>query len=140
MVSIVYWSGTGNTEAMANAVAEGVRSAGAEVEVIPVAEATESVLNSEVVLFGCPAMGNEELEDSEFEPFFSSLEGRLSGKKIGLFGSYEWAEGEWMRTWQARAEGDGANLIADGLAVYSTPDDEGLEKCRELGKAAAAAC
>lgn len=140
MVSIVYWSGTGNTEAMANAVAEGVKSAGAEVEVIPVAEATESVLNSEVVLFGCPAMGNEELEDSEFEPFFSSLEGRLSGKKIGLFGSYEWAEGEWMRTWQARAEGDGANLIADGLAVYSTPDDEGLEKCRELGKAAAAAC
>lgn len=140
MVSIVYWSGTGNTEAMANAVAEGVRSAGAEVEVIPVAEATESVLNSEVVLFGCPAMGNEELEDSEFEPFFSSLEGRLSGKKIGLFGSYEWAEGEWMRTWQARAEGDGANLIADGLAVYSTPDEEGLEKCRELGKAAAAAC
>lgn len=140
MVSIVYWSGTGNTEAMANAVAEGVSSAGAEVEVIPVAEATESVLNSEVVLFGCPAMGNEELEDSEFEPFFSSLEGRLSGKKIGLFGSYEWAEGEWMRTWQARAEGDGANLIVDGLAVYSTPDDEGLEKCRELGKAAAAAC
>lgn len=137
MVKIVYWSGTGNTEAMAEAVAEGAKSAGAEVEVIPVAAADESVLTADVVLFGCPAMGNEELEEGEFEPFFSSVEGNLSGKKIGLFGSYEWAEGEWMRTWQARAEGDGAKLIADGLAVYSTPDDEGLEKCRELGKIAA---
>ncbi len=137
MVKIVYWSGTGNTEAMAEAVAEGAKSAGAEVEVIPVAAADESVLTADVVLFGCPAMGNEELEEGEFEPFFSSVEGKLSGKKIGLFGSYEWAEGEWMRTWQARAEGDGAKLIADGLAVYSTPDDEGFEKCRELGKIAA---
>lgn len=137
MVKIVYWSGTGNTEAMAEAVAEGAKSAGAEVEVIPVAAADESVLTADVVLFGCPAMGNEELEEGEFEPFFSSVEGKLSGKKIGLFGSYEWAEGEWMRTWQARAEGDGAKLIADGLAVYSAPDDEGLEKCRELGKIAA---
>ena len=137
MVKIVYWSGTGNTEAMAGAVAEGAKSAGAEVEVIPVAAADESVLTADVVLCGCPAMGNEELEEGEFEPFFSSVEGKLSGKKIGLFGSYEWAEGEWMRTWQARAEGDGAKLIADGLAVYSTPDDEGLEKCRELGKIAA---
>lgn len=137
MVKIVYWSGTGNTEAMAGAVAEGAKSAGAEVEVIPVAAADESVLTADVVLFGCPAMGNEELEEGEFEPFFSSVEGKLSGKKIGLFGSYEWAEGEWMRTWQARAEGDGAKLIADGLAVYSAPDDEGLEKCRELGKIAA---
>ena len=137
MVKIVYWSGTGNTEAMAEAVAEGAKSAGAEAEVIPVTAADESVLTADVVLFGCPAMGNEELEEGEFEPFFSSVEGKLSGKKIGLFGSYEWAEGEWMRTWQARAEGDGAKLIADGLAVYSTPDDEGLEKCRELGKIAA---
>lgn len=137
MVKIVYWSGTGNTEAMAGAVAEGAKSAGAEVEVIPVAAADESVLTADVVLFGCPAMGNEELEEGEFEPFFSSVEGKLSGKKIGLFGSYEWAEGEWMRTWQACAEGDGAKLIADGLAVYSAPDDEGLEKCRELGKIAA---
>ena len=137
MVKIVYWSGTGNTEAMAEAVAEGAKSAGAEGEGIPVAAADESVLAADVVLFGCPAMGNEELEEGEFEPFFSSVEGKLSGKKIGLFGSYEWAEGEWMRTWQARAEGDGAKLIADGLAVYSTPDDEGLEKCRELGKIAA---
>ena len=137
MISIVYWSGTGNTEAMANAVAEGAESAGAEVKVIPVAAADEGVLSSDVILFGCPAMGSEELEESEFEPFFSSVEGRLKGKKIGLFGSYEWAEGEWMRTWQARAEGDGAVMIADGLAVYGTPDDDGLEKCRHLGKAAA---
>lgn len=139
MVTIIYWSGTGNTEAMANAVAEGAKAEGAEVKVLTVGEASESDVDEGVVLFGCPAMGNEELEDSEFEPFFSSVEGKLKGKKIGLFGSYEWAEGEWMRTWQARAEGDGAVLIADGLAVYSTPDDEGLEKCRALGATAAKA-
>ncbi len=139
MVSIVYWSGTGNTEAMANAVAEGVKAAGAEVKIIPVAEADSSVMNSEAVLFGCPAMGNEELEESEFEPFFESVEGALKGKKIGLFGSYEWADGEWMRTWQARAEADGATMIADGLAVFGAPDEEGVEKCRALGEAAAKA-
>ena len=139
MVTIIYWSGTGNTEAMANAVAEGAASAGAEVKVLTVGEATAADVDSGVVLFGCPAMGNEELEEGEFEPFFASVEGSLKGKKIGLFGSYEWAEGEWMRTWQARAEADGADLIAEGLAVYSTPDEEGLEKCRALGIAAAKA-
>ena len=92
-VSIVYWSGTGNTEAMANAVKEGAEGAGAEVELLPVAAASADVLNSDAVLFGCPAMGSEELEDSEFEPFFSSVESALSGKKVGLFGSYDWGDG-----------------------------------------------
>ena len=95
-VSIVYWSGTGNTEAMANAVAEGAKNTGAEVELLPV--------SADALLFGCPAMGSEELEESEFEPFFSSVEGSLSGKKVGLFGSYDWGDGEWMRTWQQRVE------------------------------------
>ena len=88
-VSIVYWSGTGNTEAMANAVAEGAKNTGAEVELLPVSAASADVIGSDALLFGCPAMGSEELEESEFEPFFSSVEGSLSGKKMGLFGSYD---------------------------------------------------
>ena len=97
-VSIVYWSGTGNTEAMAEAALEGAKNAGAEVQLLPVATADESVLQSDILLLGCPAMGSEELEESEFEPFFSSIEGKLAGKKVGLFGSYDWGDGEWMRS------------------------------------------
>ena len=136
-VSIVYWSGTGNTEAMANAVAEGAKNAGAEVALLPVSAADESVLESDALLFGCPAMGAEELEEGEFEPFFSSIEGSLSGKKLGLFGSYDWGDGEWMRTWQDRAAADGAVLIADGVIANLTPDDEALAACRQLGEVAA---
>ena len=106
-VTIVYWSGTGNTEMMANAVAEGAKNAGAEVQLLPVATADADVLESDVILFGCPAMGSEELEDGEFEPFFSSVESGLSGKRVGLFGSYDWGDGEWMRSWQARVVSNG---------------------------------
>ena len=136
-VSIVYWSGTGNTEAMANAVAEGAKNAGAEVGLLPVSAADESVLESDALLFGCPAMGAEELEEGEFEPFFSSVEGKLAGKKIGLFGSYDWGDGEWMRTWQERVVTAGGNMIADGVIANNAPDDEAISACRELGKLAA---
>ncbi len=136
-VSIVYWSGTGNTEMMANAVKEGAESAGAEVELLPVAAASADVLNSDVLLFGCPAMGSEELEDSEFEPFFSSVESSLKGKKVGLFGSYDWGDGEWMRIWQERVEAAGGVMVADGLICNNTPDDDALAECRELGEKAA---
>ena len=136
-VSIVYWSGTGNTEAMANAVAEGAGSAGAEVGLLPVSAADESVLRSDILLFGCPAMGAEELEDSEFEPFFSSIEDKLSGRKVGLFGSYDWGDGEWMRTWQERVVAAGGSMIADGVIANNAPDDEALAACRALGETAA---
>ena len=136
-INIIYWSGTGNTQMMAEAIAQGAEEAGAEVAVIPVSEADPSKIDADVVILGCPAMGAENLEESEFQPFYDSVRDKLAGKKLALFGSYDWGDGEWMRTWQARAEGDGAKLIADGLAVYSTPNDEGLEKCRELGKIAA---
>lgn len=136
-VSIVYWSGTGNTEAMANAVKEGAEGAGAEVELLPVAAASANVLNSDAVLFGCPAMGSEELEDSEFEPFFLSVESSLSGKKVGLFGSYDWGDGEWMRIWQERVEAAGGVMIEEGLICNNTPDDDALEACRALGANAA---
>ena len=136
-VSIVYWSGTGNTEAMANAVKEGAEGAGAEVELLPVAAASADVLNSDAVLFGCPAMGSEELEDSEFEPFFSSVLSSLKGKKVGLFGSYDWGDGEWMRIWQERVEAAGGVMIEEGLICNHTPDDDALEACRALGANAA---
>ena len=134
-VAVVYWSGTGNTEEMANKVAEGAKVAGAEVEVISADDFDGTDISSfDGVAFGCPAMGDEELEDGEFEPFFSDLEGKLSGKKVALFGSYDWGDGEWMRTWCGRAKDAGAELVDDeGLIVNNTPDDEGLAACRELG-------
>lgn len=137
MIRIVYWSGTGNTESMASAVADGVKAAGAAADILPVAEADASVLESDVLLLGCPAMGAEELEESEFEPFFASIEGSLQGKKVGLFGSYDWGDGEWMRTWQTRAEAAGAVLIADGVIAHNEPDAEAVAACESLGRTAA---
>lgn len=137
MIRIVYWSGTGNTESMASAVADGVKAAGAAADILPVAEADASVLESDVLLLGCPAMGAEELEESEFEPFFASIEGSLQGKKVGLFGSYDWGDGEWMRTWQTRAEAAGAVLIADGVIAHNEPDAEAVAACESLGRIAA---
>ena len=134
-VGIIYWSSTGNTEAMAQAVEEGAKAAGADVEIMEVADAdVDKALSFDVLALGCPAMGDEELEEGEFEPFFSDLEGKLSGKKVALFGSYDWGDGEWMRTWCGRAKDAGAELVDDeGLIVNNTPDDEGLAACRELG-------
>ena len=114
-ISVIYWSGTGNTEKMAEYVAEGAKSGGADVALMTVSEADAGVLDSDVLLFGCPAMGAEELEETEFEPFFAAIEPGLKGRRIGLFGSYEWADGEWMRRWQERALNDGAVMIADGV-------------------------
>ena len=129
--AVIYWSGTGNTEAMAKAVAEG---AGAEL--FTVSEFSGSVEDYDAVAFGCPAMGAEMLEEDEFEPFFTEIEGRLSGKKVGLFGSYGWGDGEWMRNWETRVESDGAVLVGgEGVIANDTPSDDDLEKCRALGKA-----
>ena len=134
-VAVVYWSSTGNTEAMANAVADGIREKGGEAVLHTCEDFDGSkVAEYDAIAFGCPAMGDEELEEGEFEPFFSDLEGKLSGKKVALFGSYDWGDGEWMRTWCGRAKDAGAELVEDeGLIVNNTPDDEGLAACRELG-------
>lgn len=136
-VSIVYWSGTGNTQAMAEAVVEGAKSAGADVNLLTVSQADISAADSDVLIMGCPAMGAEELEESEFEPFFSGLESKLAGKKIGLFGSYDWGDGEWMRTWQDRVSADGGILIADGVTANNAPDEIALAECKKLGEIAA---
>lgn len=136
-VNVVFWTGSGNTEAMANAIAEGAESAGAQVEVMPVSEANGSVAQADVLVLGCPAMGAENLEETEFEPFYQSIRDGLKGKKVALFGSYGWGDGEWMRTWQEDAESAGAILVADGLMVNGAPDEDGLRLCKELGVKAA---
>lgn len=128
--AVIYWSGTGNTEAMAKAVAEG---AGAEL--FSVADFSGDIADYDAVAFGCPSMGAEVLEEDEFEPFFTENESKLSGKKVALFGSYGWGDGEWMRNWVERVKNDGAELVTDeGLIVNETPSDSDLENCRELGK------
>lgn len=134
-VAVVYWSGTGNTEAMAMAVAEGAKGKGAEVSVITAAEfSPEQVSEYSAIAFGCPSMGSEQLEESEFEPMFAALEGSLNGKKIALFGSYGWGDGQWMRDWVQRAQDDGAQLFSEeGLICNETPDDDVQAACRKLG-------
>ena len=134
-VAIVFWSATGNTEAMANCIAEG---AGAAATIVPCADMTPAKLGEfDVVAFGCPAMGAEQLEESEFEPMFAGLEGSLNGKKVALFGSYGWGDGEWMRTWEENCRDKGANLVCDSVICQETPDDEALSACRSLGEALA---
>lgn len=136
-VAVVFWSGTGNTETMAGAVAEGAREAGAEVEEIGAADfSADAVAGYDAIAFGCPAMGDEELEEDEFEPMFESVEGELSGKKVGLFGSYDWGVGDWMETWKERTEGDGAEVVETATANLE-PDDDALAACKALGAALA---
>lgn len=136
-IAVIYWSGTGNTEMMANALAEGAVAAGADVDVMGVSQITAAeALAYDRLALGCPAMGAEQLEESEFEPFFTELESGLKGRKVALFGSHEWSEeGVWMDEWTERAAEDGAEVCGGaGLKIYSTPDEAGLEKCRELGR------
>lgn len=137
-IAVVYWSSTGNTEAMANAVAEGARKAGASAELFTATEFDGGKVDAfDAIAFGCPAMGAEELEDSEFAPMFESCESKLSGKKIALFGSYGWGDGEWMRTWEDTCRNDGASLVCDSVICQETPDDDALNACRSLGESLA---
>ena len=134
-IAVIYWSGTGNTQAMAESIMEGLKAGGADAKLFTVSEfGSDSIDNYDKIAFGCPAMGAEELEPDEFEPFFASVERKLGGKKIALFGSYEWADGEWMQTWQERAKKDGADLFEEGLIIYDAPDDEGKAKCKAFGE------
>ena len=136
-VYIVYWSMTGNTEAMAQAVADGVTDAGKEAVLRRVDEISAAELSEQPAFaLGCPAMGDEVLEEGDFEPFISDLESSLKGKKVGLFGSYGWGDGQWMREWCKRCEN--AILFDEaGLMLCETPDEEGQEACRKLGESLA---
>ena len=137
-VAIVYWSGTGNTEAMASAGAEGAKDAGADAVMLTAAEFDASMMDSfEAVAFGCPSMGSEELEESEFSPMFQGCETKLKGKKIALFGSYGWGDGEWMRNWEEVCIGDGASFACDSVICNEAPDDNAIAACKALGKSLA---
>ena len=134
--AVVFWSGTGNTESMANAVLEGMKAAGAEAELFTSEQADAAKLAGfDAIAFGCPAMGAEELEESEFEPMFSDCESKLGGKKIALFGSYGWGDGEWMRTWEDTCRGDGASVVSEPVICNEAPDDSALDECKALGAA-----
>lgn len=137
-VGIVYWSGTGNTEAMAQAVADGAKKAGAEAVVLECSLFDASMMDSfDALAFGCPSMGSEELEESEFAPMFASCESSLSGKKLALFGSYGWGDGEWMRNWDDTCRADGAALACDPVICNEAPDAAAIAECEALGAALA---
>ena len=137
-IAVVYWSGTGNTEAMANAVLDGAKAAGADAALFTADAFDASQVDAfDAIAFGCLSMGVEELEDGEFEPMFSACEGALNGKKIALFGSYGWGDGEWMRNWETRCQEIGAVLSAESVICNDAPDDEATANCKELGAALA---
>ncbi|MBR0149247.1 MAG: flavodoxin [Lachnospiraceae bacterium] len=137
-IAIVFWSGTGNTFSMAQAVENGAKAAGAEVSVFDASEfSADMVAQFDAIAFGCPAMGAEVLEETVFEPMFSSLESALSGKKIALFGSYGWGDGQWMRDWEDRCRAAGANIVTDSVMANGTPGEAVLDDCMNLGRALA---
>ena len=134
-VAVVYWSGTGNTEAMANAVKQG---AGVGADLFTASEfGPDDVGKYDAIAFGCPAMGSEQLEDGEFEPMFDSVKGSLSGKLVALFGSYGWGDGDWMRSWEEDCKSAGIVLACDSVICNEAPDDEILAACKALGAALA---
>jgi flavodoxin short chain len=136
-IKVIYWSGTGNTETMAHAIAEGAQQGDATVECYSVDKVTQALVNeASHLILGCPSMGAEVLEETEFEPFIDATD--FTGKKVALFGSYDWGDGEWMRNWEEQMENDkSAALVAESLIVHLTPDAEGLQQCQDLGKAVA---
>lgn len=133
-INVIYWSGTGNTEAMANLIKEGAESTGATVNLKNVSDASIDDVNCDVLVLGCPSMGDEVLEESEFEPFMISIEGSLGEKKLALFGSYGWGDGQWMRDWDERMKNAGAVLAVESLIVNDAPSGESEQECKDFGR------
>ncbi len=132
-VAVVYWSGTGNTEAMAKLVAEGAREAGARADVIHCTDfGAERFPDYDAFALGCPAMGDEELEDAEFLPLYEEIEPLLAGEKVGLFGSYDWNDGEWMELWEQRAAEAGIDIV-ESVVAKDYPDAAAGAECKRLG-------
>ncbi|MDR3075394.1 MAG: flavodoxin [Candidatus Methanoplasma sp.] len=133
-IAIVYWSGTGNTERMCGLVKDGITSAGAEAIVYAADDFNKSKMSEySKIAFGCPSMGDEVLEEDVFEPMFSSIESDLGGKKIALFGSYGWGDGEWMRLWTERCRSTGATLVSEGVIANESPNSQEAADCKNLG-------
>ena len=134
-VAVVYWSGTGNTEAMANAIEKGLKEGGADTTLVSVGDfSADQMKDFDAFAFGCPAMGDEVLEEGEFEPFFTDAEKNLSGVPTILFGSYGWGGGAYMEDWSKRTKDAGAKLFQDGLTCENEPDDDAIAACEKLGK------
>lgn len=134
-IAVIYWSGTGNTEVMAKKIAEGIDEGGAKAQIFFVTDFNQTALNDyDKFVFGCPSMGSEVLEEGDFEPFFTAIEGELKNRKVALFGSYGWGDGEWMRDWEDRVRDNGAVLYDEGLILNETPDAEGEAACTDFGK------
>ena len=135
-VIVAYWSQTGNTAAMAAAVGEGITEAGKEAVVTDISSVSmDDLKEASAFALGCPAMGAEVLEEGEMEPFVTEVEAFAAGKKIGLFGSYGWGDGEWMRNWEESCKEAGANLVCDSVICQEEPDDEATDACKALGAA-----
>lgn len=133
--AVIYWSGTGNTEAMAHAVAEGMTAAGVEAVLLTPAEVQPGNLNTyDAIAFGCPAMGSEVLEEMEFQPMFDSIKNQMGGKAVGLFGSFGWGDGEWMRSWEKDCDDAGINRVCDSITCCEAPDDDVLAACQAMGR------
>ena len=134
--AVIYWSGTGNTEAMAQAVVDGATKGGADVDLFAASDiSSDKVDDYDYLIFGCPSMGCEQLEDTEFEPMFEECKPKLVGKKVALFGSYGWGDGEWMRNWEDDCKSIGAELVCDSVICNDAPDSDALAKCEALGSA-----
>lgn len=131
-IGIIYWSQTGNTEAMANGICEGIKEKGIDVDCISV-DSAKDISAYDKLIFGCPSMGDEVLEEDEFEPFYEGIEGDLKDKKVALFGSYDWGDGQWMREWEDRVRSVGGNLYEAGLIINLEPDEDGIKACKEFG-------
>ena len=130
-INIIYWSGTGNTEAMAEHIKAGAEAAGATVNMKSVEDASIDDVNCDVLALGCPSMGAEVLEETLFDPYVTSIENSVSGKNLALFGSYGWGDGEWMQDWDARMKSAGANLVAESLIVNEAPAGD---ECKAFGE------
>ena len=130
--AVVYWSGTGHTEAMAQAVA-----AAAQADLFTAAEFdADKAAHYAAIAFGCPSMGAEQLEESEFEPMFEAVKPALAGKKIALFGSYGWGGGEWMRTWEDDCAAAGLTLCAESVICQDEAGRRGACRLRRAGRSA----
>jgi flavodoxin short chain len=140
-ISVIYWSGTGNTQKMAIALADGAKLPETEVKILSVDKAEkDDVISADAVALGCPSMGCEVLEESEMEPFIEMIEKEnIEGKTMVLFGSYDWGDGQWMKDWEERMKKKGVNLLKEGLIIQNTPDNAGLETCKKLGVSLASA-
>ena len=135
MIPVIYWSGTGNTEAMAKAVVKGLEAAGQEASLVEVSDATEAMVkDADRIAFGCPAMGAEELEETSMRPFMDDVNPLLKGKYVLLFGSYDWADGEWMETWEDEVRGLGPAYLAT-VICKGEPDEDGVKECQESARA-----